>query len=556
MGRSLLLLAAAFGVALPAAAQRTPEWPNFPHRPLPRDFPKFSTPPWTASFPTPKHIAPLPPRVIGSPIPDFVSADVPGPARGEFDVAPTTTLHLLYIENASVRDELKLTKEQISKVEAIAARWSSKPTEQRLENGLRPTSGLQLVTESRKALDEALTPAQRQRLKQIILRHREREHGLPAVVSTLAGELNLSAEQQQKFESLRGARAEALLEHLTSGERIPAVRRNVSRANDDFVAGVEGLLTAEQRARLKDLFGAPFAGQIKLREPVPVPVATASGKVYLTKLFGHYSVEAEFLTNESVQKELGMDREQVRRAKEFHVEWSKRVAEGLKTNPDAAEVLLAQDELVRKELDAILKAHQRIRFLSIMTQYRERVAGVAGACGHPEALKAMELHEDDIKKLREGDESWANWFVGRGRPSIAYRGVLGIAFTGQVTINNPLVELPKASGKPAAAGPLVDEKRVVFANYLIDNARRMKLGNDQLARLREIAEDAPKLREILHRELSNLPPPTVLMPSRALPEARALEAFRKSIFEQCNDVLTKDQQVQFGAELKRAFRDY
>jgi hypothetical protein len=465
-----------------------------------------------------------------------------------FAIALTTPLPLLYLEQESVRAELKLTKEQATKAAALLARWSGRA----MQEDANQRTGLEMIAAARKQLDEMLTVAQMRRLKQVILRHREREFGLAALLGSLAGELNLSGEQQQKFDAMRQQRAEAVLEQLTSGERAPAIRRKVHDTNTEYVAKIDQLLTKDQRDRLKELLGEPFAGDIKLREPVSP--AFASRSVYLDKLFLHYSVEPEFLINASVQKELRMTDDQVRKARELHVEWSKRIEDEKKTIADPADVLVAQDELVSRELKNILKPAQFDRFVSIMMQYRERLAGVAGACGHPIACEVLKLDAEDARKLRAGtplDKVLPGvWFS-------KYSRLVGLPFTGEVTINNPLIVERKTPAKrPVPAVPLVDEMQITLPTYMLQNSKQFKLTDAQVARLKDMAEDAPKVRELLHRELSNLPPPTMLNPSKVLPEARALEIYRKSVFEQCLDVFDKEQRASFGGQLKRAFRDY
>jgi hypothetical protein len=88
-------------------------------------------------------------------------------------------------------------------------------------------------------------------------------------------------------------------------------------------------------------------------------------------------------------------------------------------------------------------------------------------------------------------------------------------------------------------------------------AQRYKLTDDQIARLKEIDEDTPKLKKLLHKELSNLPRPTDASAVRAVhPESQAVQTYRKTIIQQCFDALDDKQRSLFGKELKRVSDGY
>jgi hypothetical protein len=316
------------------------------------------------------------------------------------------------------------------------------------------------------------------------------------------------------------------------------------------------LLTEEQQAKLKGLLGEPFGADIRLELPAAVPLKPIA-PVYREKLFGYYAFEAEFLINESVQKELQMSDDQVRKAKEFHVEWSKRFQDEKKAEPDAAKIIQSLDLLVTKELKGILdKRGQRDRFLSIMVQHRENVGGVGAACGYPEVADALQLDSVQQNSLRFGGLPSA---VMTAKQKGIYSKIIGLPFKGEVRIDDPFAP-PKKAEVPAfkvATIPVIDERKFNLAGHMIDNARQLKLTDEQTKRLKEIAEDAPKLKELLHRELSNLPPSTDLATLRnALPEVSAVNNYRKAIIEQCLEVLDDKQRSLHEAALKRAARNY
>src|SRR5262249_15868072 len=114
-----------------------------------------------------------------------------------------------------------------------------------------------------------------------------------------------------------------------------------------------------------------------------------------------------------------------------------------------------------------------------------------------------------------------------------------------------VVKASDAGQRPAVL--LEDIRRVAFAAYMVERAQRLKLSAEQVARLKEIADDTPKLRAILHKELSHLPPPTMAGAAPALlPEAVAAEHFSNAIRELCIDVLDAKQKSLFGPELRTA----
>ncbi len=219
-----------------------------------------------------------------------------------------------------------------------------------------------------------LSAEQRARLGQVIVRHRIKEYGMPPVLAVLARDLDLSSEQHEKHAKMYGRRAEKVLEHLTGGDSLQDVRRDVFLTNQEYVERFEEMLSEAQRAKLKSLLGEPLTVEVKF---------------------------------------------------------------------------------------------------------------------------------NDRGNFRE----------------------------------------PKEQAKqPAAQMPSTDLKQITFASLLLGNAQRLNLTKEQIARFREIADEAPKLRVILHKELSQLPSPTETGGNRAsLPEVRALQSLRKAVEEQCVGLLDMQQ---------------
>jgi hypothetical protein len=382
-----------------------------------------------------------------------------------------------------------------------------------------------------------------------MLRHREKEHGMPALLSTVARDLKLDADQQERFETLRRKRAEAVLEHLTSEQRANVIHRSVHEVNQEFIEGVDQLLTKNQQTRLKESLGEPFSGEIRLKIPQSVSIdAKQSRSIYLGQLVDKYGLEAEILKNDSVHKELKMNDDQIRKAKELNTEWWTAI-ENRRADVSAADIVEAQGLDTNFELKRFLTEAQTKRLNQIAMQYRKKVAGEAAALGHPAASEFRS--EAQLQLIKQGQP--IDKILGSEALEI-FRKALGEPFQGELAIKNPLKITPTAQVlKPSAVGPLVEANRITLAKYMIENSRRYRLDEDQVARLKAIDEDLPKLRKLLHRELSQLPPSTDGGVARTMiPEARAVEQFRKSLYEQCFDVLDKRQQSLYGTEIRAA----
>lgn len=475
--------------------------------------------------------------------------DPPPKGPTEFLFTLTTPIQLLYLEAEAVRTELKLAREQSDKIIALSKRWTENARQVDLERGSTGADAAAMARETRKQLDEILTVAQMKRLDQVILRHREKEHGMSAVLATVARDLKLSNDQQERFELLRRKRADRILEYLTMEERANAIHRSIHNANNDFVEAVEKLLTKDQDARLKELLGEPLSAEIKLPEPQAVALENnVVESVYLGPLVDNYGVEAEIIANESVHKELKMDDDQIRKAKEFTVEWREAYSRRRMNGSSEVQAIQELNEYVRTKLPTLLTPIQRTRFDQISMQYRKNKAGELAALGHPAARDFRDRETTMKIFLNEPIEK-----ILTGEVYPAFRRALGEPFRGEMKINSPLrVTRSGTVVKPNVALPVVEINRLTIAKFMIENSRRYRLEDEQVTRLKEIDEDLPKLRKLLHRELSQLPPSTDISNARMIPEAKAVEEFRKSVFEQCFNVLDKKQQSLWGAELRAA----
>jgi hypothetical protein len=368
--------------------------------------------------------------------------------------------------------------------------------------------------------------------------------------------LNLTPEQRERFETMHLKRAEQVLEHLTSGERFAAVNRKVHESNAEHIEWVDRLLTEPQREKLKAMLGEPFKGEIQLNEPRSIRFEKRTS-VYLGKLFNRYALEPDFMLQASIQRELRMDDDQVRKAREFHVEWSEKIEKGRQAKDDPVDTLESLHDLVKENLPKILTLIQQGRFMAIMMQHRAKVAGDTAAIGRPEVFEALQISATQRKRMLEEREPIKTVLSTSERK--LFDRLMNPPFQGEIALkNNPLiVDRRGASSEPKPVVPVVLENTGTFAAYLIDKAQRYKLTDDQIARLKEIDVDTPRLKNLLHKELSNLPRPTDASAVRAVfPESQAVQTYRKAIIQQCFDALDDKQRSLFGKELKRVSDGY
>jgi hypothetical protein len=339
-----------------------------------------------------------------------------------------------------------------------------------------------------------------------------------------------------------------LLEHITGGDCLHDIRRNVYLANTEYIEKFGELLTAAQQAKLKGLLGEPLAAEIQIKTPATVNLVLASA-VYVDKFFDHYTFEMEFLVNEAVQRELQMNAIQVGQAKAFRQQWNARIeleynssfAQARNAREAAVAAVRSGHDLVADYVATILAGAQRQRFREIMIQQRVKMAGLAGACGYPKVAEDVKITSSQVDQLRGGKRAQD---VLDGFQMRRLQDAIGEPFKGKVTFDDRgILGQPSRLPAKAIARPAVDLKQITIAGFILANGPRLILTKEQTARLREIDEDAPKLRAILHKELSQLPPPAELGGARNnLPEARAHESLRKAIQGQCVDLLDKQQQ--------------
>jgi hypothetical protein len=192
-------------------------------------------------------------------------------------LVPSTVLVLLikpqtleYLENYSVRQELKLTDAQATRIKELLREWLK--TEQP-KAALKPSERRRLVAKSSEVINEVLQPAQAKRLRQLMLQPlgKDEIYGTRDVLSNAeaATELKLTAQQKQQLAALStDFNAILILVNAqnwgvagdTNELPVARVRKGVARAWDQRFLAV---LTPEQRQQYPTLLGEPFTGRMQ-----------------------------------------------------------------------------------------------------------------------------------------------------------------------------------------------------------------------------------------------------------------------------------------------------
>jgi Spy/CpxP family protein refolding chaperone len=180
-------------------------------------------------------------------------------------IAPeTTTAQLLLLRQKSVQKELKLTDDDVKKIMEFTNKESGEYGKAlKLAAKDRTTKFEELERANKKFLEDNLSAAQRKRLEQITLQVTGLyQLGRPEVVKAL----NLTEEQQTKFEEMQKEARKALEEILTATERAGKAEK-LAKLREETNKKILAALTDEQKAKVREIVGEPFRGEIVFEEP-------------------------------------------------------------------------------------------------------------------------------------------------------------------------------------------------------------------------------------------------------------------------------------------------
>jgi Spy/CpxP family protein refolding chaperone len=171
---------------------------------------------------------------------------------------------LFLLSQKSVQDELKLTEEQVKKVTALEEkqRESFKGFKD-LSKEERKTKAEERAKETKKAVDEILKPEQVKRLKQISIQQSgSRAYSDPEVEEAL----KLSAEQKEKIKGIQEDSFKEMRDLFGGGGDREEARKKMESIRKASEEKIQGVLSAEQKTKFKELAGEPFKGEIKRPE--------------------------------------------------------------------------------------------------------------------------------------------------------------------------------------------------------------------------------------------------------------------------------------------------
>jgi hypothetical protein len=184
----------------------------------------------------------------------------------ERSVPERTTIELLLLRQKSVQQELRLSPEVNKKVAAFTHKQREAFGEAlKLGAEERRQKLMELAKENKQFLDDNLTAGQRKRLLEITLQVTGlHELNRPEVAKALT----LTDEQQQKFKEFQKQHRKDLAEIFQSKERDSRTAK-LAKLREDTRNKIRAILTDEQKAKVRELVGEPFRGEIVLEEYDP-----------------------------------------------------------------------------------------------------------------------------------------------------------------------------------------------------------------------------------------------------------------------------------------------
>jgi hypothetical protein len=182
----------------------------------------------------------------------------------ETPVPEGTTVKLLLLRQKSVQKELELGADVIQKImDFTAAQSEAAGKTKDLDEAARKQEFEKLARQNDKFLTDTLNAKQSKRLDQITLQFTAL-HQLtkPEMVK----ELGLSDEQVKKFKDMQTEARKALVEVLEA----PAgagKNEKFAKLREETRTKILAVLTDEQKAKVREMAGPPFEGEIVFEEP-------------------------------------------------------------------------------------------------------------------------------------------------------------------------------------------------------------------------------------------------------------------------------------------------
>jgi Spy/CpxP family protein refolding chaperone len=174
-----------------------------------------------------------------------------------------TTVKLLLLRQKSVQKELGIAPEEAAKIKEFTQAQSDAARKTRdLGAEERKEAFLRLEKQNKDFLAKTLTEKQGKRLHQIMMQYTP----LTQLLSPeLAKELNLGEEQVGKLKDLQATARKELVAFLTAKER-EGKNEKFAKLREDTRAKTLAVLTDDQKAKVREMVGAPFEGEIIFEE--------------------------------------------------------------------------------------------------------------------------------------------------------------------------------------------------------------------------------------------------------------------------------------------------
>jgi Spy/CpxP family protein refolding chaperone len=179
-------------------------------------------------------------------------------------VPETTTAQLLLLRQKSVQKELKLSDDAVKKIMEFTNKESDEYGKAlKMAEKERTAKFNELEMTNKKFLEDNLSAEQRKRLEQITLQVTGLyQLGRQEVVKAL----NLTEEQQNKFEDLQKETRKALEEIINAPDRAGKTEK-LSTLREETSKKIMAVLTDAQKAKVREIVGEPFKGEIVFEEP-------------------------------------------------------------------------------------------------------------------------------------------------------------------------------------------------------------------------------------------------------------------------------------------------
>jgi hypothetical protein len=175
-----------------------------------------------------------------------------------------TTVKLLLLRQKSVQKELDLNADAVQKIMAFThaqAEAAGKALE--LGEAARKGAFEKLAQVNDKFLADTLTAKQGKRLDQITMQFTALTQ---LTKPEMAKELKLSDEQVKKFKDLQSEARKALADLIESKDRA-GKNEKLAKLHQETRTKILAALTDEQKAKVREIAGPPFEGEIVFEEP-------------------------------------------------------------------------------------------------------------------------------------------------------------------------------------------------------------------------------------------------------------------------------------------------